>query len=504
MSRFADDSASADSSPLNRSQMPIVDVVSMDQMNLEIEEFMEQEDLDQMLQDFTMTAEEMESDENGLVKDYGLENPQIVTFFKKFKSAKKYKAEMVKYCRFDQAQPDSSEENLIVNMVKYFEQSYLDKTVDDSASADGLLEIKKRASTTLRGVFSVLKKMWQYTGRGNLTVLAPLVTDLLSQWDKEHRTKQSATFSKKNIEDLLIMPDDPKTLLWKAYSVISLALAGRGKESYNVLTEDVTRVQDEEGKVSYQIAFDRVKMLTTTTTDRSLAVVTGHLEVRTLEAYVALRPAGLLDAVQKKTKFFRKINKPTAQGKLKQSWSAQNIGVASLASIARDIAKALGLENWTQFSGHAWRRTAITFGVNAGMTLPQIKSMSGHHSDTVVQGYIDRGMPMKLMAAEATSVSGGTFGARSALPCAMGHYSAAPQSHGYPLTKDADMPYWPSLTQGRLPKYGSAPLDPRNDKRVKRQGNENVAPIYNFNITVTGDVNAPLHLNAGQGSSSDL
>jgi hypothetical protein len=125
----------------------------------------------------------------------GAENPQIVTFFKKFKSAKKYKAEMVKYCRFDQAQPDSSEENLIVNMVKYFEQSY----VDDSASADGLLEIKKRASTTLCGVFSVLKKMWQYTGRGNLTVLAPLVTDLLSQWDKEHRTKQSATFSKKNI-----------------------------------------------------------------------------------------------------------------------------------------------------------------------------------------------------------------------------------------------------------------------------------------------------------------
>jgi hypothetical protein len=76
------------------------------------------------------------------------------------------------------------------------------------------------------------------------------------------------------------MPDDPKRLLWKAYSVISLALAGRGKESYNVLTEDVTRVQDEEGKVSYQIAFDRVKMLTTTSTDRSLAVVTGHLEVR--------------------------------------------------------------------------------------------------------------------------------------------------------------------------------------------------------------------------------
>jgi hypothetical protein len=39
---------------------------------------------------------------------------------------------------------------------------------------------------------------------------------------------------------------------------------------------------------------------------------------------------------------------------------------------------------------------------------------------------------------------------------------------------------------------------------VKRQANENQAPVYNFNITVTGDVNAPLHLNAGQGSDSDL
>jgi hypothetical protein len=181
------------------------------------------------------------------------------------------------------------------------------------------------------------------------------------------------------------MPDEPKILVEKTYAVISLALAGRGKESYNVLTEDVTRVQDEEGKVSYQISFDLVKQLTTTSSDRSMAVVTGHLEVRTLDAYIALHPEGLLDAVQKKTKFFRRINKPTAQGKLKMSWSAQNIGAATLAALARDIAKRLELENWMQFSGHAWRRTAITFGVNAGMTLPQIKSLSGHHSDTVVQ-----------------------------------------------------------------------------------------------------------------------
>jgi hypothetical protein len=199
ISTFADDSASLEGSPLNRSQMPIVDLISMEQMNKEIENFFEQEDVEEMLRDFSMTAQEIDTDEHGLVKDYGLNNPMLVRFFKTFKSAKKYKAEMVKYCLFDQAQPNSCDENMVANMVLCFEQSYNAKAMDDSASAEGLLEIKKKASTTLRGVFSVLQKMWQYTGRGNLKNLAPLVTDLLSQWDKEHRTKQSAVFTKENV-----------------------------------------------------------------------------------------------------------------------------------------------------------------------------------------------------------------------------------------------------------------------------------------------------------------
>ncbi|KAJ1439353.1 hypothetical protein B484DRAFT_468081 [Ochromonadaceae sp. CCMP2298] len=117
-----------------------------------------------------------------------------------------------------------------------------------------------------------------------------------------------------------------------------------------------------------------------------------------------------------------------------------------------------------------------------------------------MQGYIDRGMPMKLLAAGATSVSNGVFGQGPSVPGYQHQATPRPPSHGHPMTSDADMPYWLKPP----PQRGSAPLDPRNDKRVRRQGNENSAPVYNFNITVTGDVNAPLHLNAGQGSSSDL
>ena len=40
------------------------------------------------------------------------------------------------------------------------------------------------------------------------------------------------------------------------------------------------------------------------------------------------------------------------------------------------------------------------------MTLPQIKSTTGHKSDTVVQGYIDNSMVQKHTSADAISVSG--------------------------------------------------------------------------------------------------
>jgi integrase len=89
--------------------------------------------------------------------------------------------------------------------------------------------------------------------------------------------------------------------------------------------------------------------------------------------------------VEKAKHFFRRIARPTAQGKLKMSWEAQNIGKGKLADQGKFIAKLLGLPNWLQFTGHVWRRTAITWGANSGMTLPQLKAMSGHHSDSVCQ-----------------------------------------------------------------------------------------------------------------------
>ena len=52
-------------------------------------------------------------------------------------------------------------------------------------------------------------------------------------------------------------------------------------------------------------------------------------------------------------------------------------------------------------TGHCLRRTAISWAANAGLTLPQIKCLSGHQSDTVVQGYINNSTAMRNIIEES-------------------------------------------------------------------------------------------------------
>ena len=50
------------------------------------------------------------------------------------------------------------------------------------------------------------------------------------------------------------------------------------------------------------------------------------------------------------------------------------------------------------------RRTSITHAADKGLSLPQIKAISGHKSDTVVQSYISKSDAMRTLAARALSL----------------------------------------------------------------------------------------------------
>eukprot|EP01038_Epipyxis_sp_PR26KG_P017577 gene17577-24402_t len=64
----------------------------------------------------------------------------------------------------------------------------------------------------------------------------------------------------------------------------------------------------------------------------------------------------------------------------------------------------IGLPDHTLYTGHCWRRTTATLAASKGMTIPQIKQITGHRSDTVVQNYIDSSIYTKNKASEMLAV----------------------------------------------------------------------------------------------------
>jgi hypothetical protein len=70
------------------------------------------------------------------------------------------------------------------------------------------------------------------------------------------------------------LPRDAKTVLWKAYAAIGLAICGRGVELHDMLFGDLKRVADVTGKdISYHISFDRAKQVGLNSDDRDMAIL---------------------------------------------------------------------------------------------------------------------------------------------------------------------------------------------------------------------------------------
>ncbi|KAJ1404820.1 hypothetical protein B484DRAFT_218492, partial [Ochromonadaceae sp. CCMP2298] len=166
------------------------------------------------------------------------------------------------------------------------------------------------------------------------------------------------------------LPDIADNMFYKCYVSIGLAMAGRKCEVVDVRVGDVVRVVDENGFVTYHLYFDRTKNTSARDTDRDMCVVACPKGVSAIEKYVALRPAGPLDFAQKKMRFFRKIA-TTKGGKMSIGWKAQNIVKGPCSEVTKKVAALLGKDNSNDYTSHCLRRTAITMGANAGMTMPQ-------------------------------------------------------------------------------------------------------------------------------------
>ena len=81
------------------------------------------------------------------------------------------------------------------------------------------------------------------------------------------------------------------------------------------------------------------------------------------------------------TRLFRKLTTSTLV-------PGQPVGKNTLATIGVSLAELLELPDHKKYTGHYWRRTAATLAAESGSTLAEIKTLTGHNSDTVAYGYI--------------------------------------------------------------------------------------------------------------------
>jgi hypothetical protein len=221
--------------------------------------------------------------------------------------------------------------------------------------------------------------------------------------------------------------------------------------------------------------------MTSNSTDRDTAICHRRKAVAALDRYLAIFPkTNRLDHL--KTKIWRKIqgkiyralhyttltcyfpySTSTANkaGVLHATWSAQNVEKATLSHFGVAIATRLELACAEAYTGHCYRRTAATLAANYGLSLAQLKTLTGHKSDKVVQRYIDKSLPMLKACADATCIDAPITGKKR--PLVQGFSESA--GHRGPAGRSATS-----------------------------SSSSSSAPNYHISINVTGDISGKVAL----------
>jgi integrase len=300
-------------------------------------------------------------------------------------------------------------------LILYFECMRSLKKKDDE-------RIPRYGGTTLRGWFSMFFSFWLHTGRGNLSEKVPIIEVKIKQWENNQSVKKSAVFTKEDLIQLHALPNTPEILMLKFYSVIACAFAARGAELVDLKHSNLKRQQCmDTGDVSYKIIFSRSKNRGTVSTvskkskkssspiNVSHLYITGSLEVKCIEKYVECfsmtscsSSSTTTENNTKEDRLFRKLKYDELNNRICST--NQVIGKNTLSKYPRNIAAILHLKDPENYTGHCFRRSSITFLADAGLSLPQIKNVSGHRSDTVVTGYIDNSEQTKMNGANAIAL----------------------------------------------------------------------------------------------------
>ena len=141
-----------------------------------------------LTEEFRSGAEEIKRIES----KYGCSSPSWVSFLSDFKSSARYRERILDFLKYaDQCDVGADCNSLVKCLLDYFELKRREKKSGE--------ETPRFCGTTLRGWFSMFLKFWRYTGLGDLRVIAPILENNISKWEKTEVVVKAATFEKEDL-----------------------------------------------------------------------------------------------------------------------------------------------------------------------------------------------------------------------------------------------------------------------------------------------------------------
>ena len=218
----------------------------------------------------------------------------------------------------------------------------------------------------------------------------------------------------------------------KAYLVTDLAFAGRSAETYKLLWPlyESTTVN---GAPAYILDHGKRVKLPGLASNNTSKIVQGELSVRAIRNYQAC-----FENDKQTGRYFRPLKYKDSKHQSITSKTYQPIGKNTVSQFPRTIATILKLPEASEYTGHSWRRTSITIMADAGLSIPQIRSVSGHKSSKVLEGYVEASTAMKEITSGALALGaiGNSSSKSSASSTALNHSGVAShQKRSLPTTQ---------------------------------------------------------------------
>lgn len=349
----------------------------MEGQNLDSFEF-DQEFFDALQEDEVQLTQEQ-------ARNYGTESASWQTFLEGKKCRSVYEKRINDFLAYNEEHFEEPDMNK--NLISYFQFNRQKVDADGNAVY---------APTSLRSWLSVFQAFYLHTNRGDLKSIAPILGAKLDQWEKEYEATKAKTFTKHDLRPLFEAANTSDVLLWKTYAAIALGAAARNFEMDSLQFESSVRKATDDNGDFYVVTFYRAK--NTGVKVKTECNIRGELEVAAIDDYFAC-----FSPAQRTGKFF-KVLKQQQDGTIRAQ--NKNVGKNTLPKYGKFIARWLGKEDWQSYTGHCFRRTAATFAADHGLSMPQVKALTGHRTDSAVAQYMDRSSVQLDLASEAVSVCG--------------------------------------------------------------------------------------------------